>query len=422
MPLSTLLTRRRAPKTAHAPRLTYANSTADIQAEVVRCADDGERLRPIGGAHSLTTLTATDENRISLAHLRGADIAQLEARRLWVRAGTPLADVCAWLQRHELTLDLRPDYPGQTVGAAVALGSPGLLMARILALRIVHADGGVAVYTREEAPQTFEQMRVSLGTLGVITHVELRCMALSAERCFMRREADADEIRALLRAPRSETGLNSLTWFALAPSIVELRLRAGQATPPSLLDQARAAFMESIGNAALVQYAQRLPRGKRLGDRIGSHYARSTVRNVVPDTLTRPIQHIVYALPSASAGEVLDRVRVLWSALRFRCYAPVQLEFAPADPAWLSPTQGVDSVLLSFPYGPGTPHTMIEGLCLLLERHGGRPAWTGLPPHYLPKASHYPKLPEFAELRAEFDPHGVFLSPWLARLFRVRSR
>lgn len=401
--------------------LVYANSTADVQAEVLRCADDGERLRPTGGTQQVTPLTACDDNRLSLSHMRGADLVQIERRRLWVRAGTPLADVADWLMRHELMLGVRAEYPGQTVGGAVSTGTPGDLVQRIVSLRMVLADGRVEVYSTERNAHLMDAMRVSLGALGIITHVELRCETWD-NRVLRRREVEADELDELLARPRIETGLQTVTWFACAPAVVECRLLPDGTSPPSLLDQARAACMEGFGSLALVRYAPHLPGGKRFSDRLGSRYARSPIRDVLPPRMTHAARKITYALPSAAAAEVLRSIRDLWNGLRFRSYAPLQLDFSPPDRAWLAPSQACDTVLISFPYVRSTPKSFIEALCLLLERNDGRPAWNGLPPDYIPTAAHYPRLQEFAELRAEMDPHGVFLNPFLERLCGLPTR
>jgi FAD/FMN-containing dehydrogenase len=416
------------------PRLVYANSTADVQAEVMRCSDEGERLRPVGGHRTNgageTALTVTDENRLSMSHLRGADFVQPEKRRVWVRAGTPLTDLAAWLMRHELTFNATPLYAGQTIGAAVALGSPSILATSIISVRMVHADGRVAVYSSEQDPSLLEAMRITLGALGVLTHVELRCEALGPD-VVTRRMVTFDELAGLLDRRPQDSGLISATWFACAPAVVETRETVASllqkndalaAAAPSIFDQAQAAVMESVGQNLLVRYASAIPGGKRWSDRLSSRYLASPVRGVLPQQLMLPTRMISYALPFEAAGEALTRIRDLWSALRFHNYAPLRIEFAPADRGWLSPTQGCDSALFSFPYSDSTPTSFIEALCLLLERHDARPAWVGLPPDYMPTSTHYPRLDEFCELRAKFDPHGVFLNPFLAQLFEVPDR
>src|SRR6202012_4278632 len=68
-----------------------------------------------------------------------------------------------------------------TRGTGAALGG---LATQIEALELVLADGTVATCSAAERPDLFAAARVSLGTLGILTEVTLRCVpafALAAE-------------------------------------------------------------------------------------------------------------------------------------------------------------------------------------------------------------------------------------------------
>lgn len=403
------------------PRVFFANSSADVQSEVLRCAEEGERIRPIGGGGARSPLSSSDENLLSLRRLRGSDRGQVERQRIWVRAGTPLRDLLGWLARHGLTLHVRPDYPEQTVGAALSVGSPWSLAQHLLGLRLVHADGHAAFYEPSSDPEVFDALRVSLGALGVVTHIELRCERRRSGRVRHRAIGFDEALRLLQQRPAD---LRALTWYAYAGALSETwDAQAPAANVARWSEELQGAWVEHLGTRLFSRLAAaRLFDGAALANRLALRYASSELIDVLPmmDRLPAPV---TYALPAAAAGPVLQRLRELWHRHGARLHAPVRLEFAPADRAWLSPAYARDSVLISTPQLPPRAATLSEELVALMCEHDGRPAWAGLRPQAPPPTVHdYPRLPEFAALRARFDRRGVFLNPFLSQLFGLPLR
>jgi L-gulonolactone oxidase len=418
-----LLNHHRASRRRHKVRVCYANSVEDIQSEVSRCSEDGERLRPIGGRASITALTESDENLLSLEHLRGAELAQIERRRMWVRPGTPLDDLNGWLARHDLGLNVTPDYPGQTVGAAISTGSPAALADYVLGLRIVHADGHRTSYSRERDHGLFDAVRVSLGAMGVITQIELRC----DERrpgCLRRRPLSFSDALSVLEADDALTAGQVVTWFANAPAQVEYwDLHAEPSLPDLLVEQARGLVHDAIGLPLLASLAGSLQAGPRWSDALGSELIGPTSGGPLPLSRLRTVPRVAYAIPASGAVEFLLRLRDLWRSQRFPVYAPVRIEFAAASGAWLSPMYERDSALVSFPsFGANSKH-FVDAICSLLEASAGRPCWSqlrhGAPP---PTSAAYPRLPDFAALRGKVDRRGVFVNPYLSALFGLTER
>jgi FAD/FMN-containing dehydrogenase len=97
----------------------------DIQREVLRCAEDGERLRVAGGGTAANSLWSTDENLLTLDHFTGIESADLERARVWVRAGTTLGVLAEWLRERGLALPVDGWSAAATVGGAVSVGAHG---------------------------------------------------------------------------------------------------------------------------------------------------------------------------------------------------------------------------------------------------------------------------------------------------------
>lgn len=414
---------RRQPNTPPAARLSFANSVEDIQSEVLRCAEEGERLRPIGGRSSCSSLTESDENWLSLEHLRGAELAQIERRRLWVRPGTPLNDLCGWLARHDLGLDVIPDYPGQTIGAAISAGSPAGLAKYILGLRIVHADGHRTSYSIERDRGLFDAMRVSLGVMGVITQIELRCDE-RRKGWRQRRPVSFSDALGALEAENAVQAQQAVIWFANAPAQLEYwDPNADPTLPELLIEQARGVVHDVVGAQILSGLAASVSAGPRWSDSLGSELMGSVTGGLVPVGRLRTSPRIAYAIPAPSAVDFLLRLRNLWRSLRFPVYAPIRIEFAAASTAWLSPCYERDSAIVSFPCAEATSSQFVDAVCSLLESAGGRPCWSNLRRGAAPPtAEAYPRLHDFAALRSKIDRRGVFLNHYLSRLFGIADR
>ena len=91
-----------------------------------------------------------------------------------------------------------------TATHGTGIGFPNL-PAQVVALRLVTADGEVHEVSEEADPELFRAARVSLGALGVITRVTLRCVplfTLAAARPAARPRRDARRARRPCRLER----------------------------------------------------------------------------------------------------------------------------------------------------------------------------------------------------------------------------
>jgi L-gulonolactone oxidase len=332
-------------------------------------------------------------------------------------------DLISWLGRHDLTLQVTPDHPAQTLGAAVSTGSPARLADHIIGLRLVHADGHRTSYSMERDRSLFEAMSVSLGAMGVITQIELRC----DERrpgALQRGPVSFGEALSVLEAGDAIRAQRAIIWFANAPALVEYW--DDQATPglkAQLYQQARGVLHDALGTQLLNGLAASLPAGPRWSDTLGAELMGMSSGELLPVGRIRTTPQVMYSIPARQAAEFLLQLRDLWRSLRFPVYAPVRIEFAAASGAWLSPAHGRDSALVSFPVSDITSAAFVDAICALLERCGGRPCWAhlraGAPP---PTAEHYPRLADFGALRRKIDRRGVLLNRYLSSLFGLSDR
>ena len=207
-----------------------------------------------------------------------AGIAEFEPAEMTVRcgAGTPVAELAAALAEHGQGVALSgPD--GATVGGVLAVGRSGIRRLRqgpmrdvLLQARYVSADGRVIKGGGATVKNVsgFDLCRVlvgSLGTLGFLGEVILRCRPLPAVSRWFAGESDPFSLLHALHQPSSILWDGTTTWLLLEghPADVEVQstvaglpevdgpppLPAGgrQSVPPAALRTLEGPFVAEIG-------------------------------------------------------------------------------------------------------------------------------------------------------------------------------
>lgn len=415
---------------------SFPISMEEIQSEVLRCAEEGERLRTVGSGHSFSPLCATDENQLLLRDFRGIESANLETRRVWVRAGTTLRQLGELLSDRGLAQECLGDIDSQTLAGAISTGTHGSglqfgsLSTQVTALRMVTANGGVRTLSAESHPELFQAARLSLGALGVITHVELQCV-------------DAYRVHyQTMRAPLEETLMRldeylhgyrnfEFYWFPYSDS-VQLKFMDTTRRPLSRLRPLKRVQDLALENGAfwlLSELSRRLPAITEQSSRYAARKVPEfqTVREAHRAYATRrlvPFNETEYAIPIDRLPTVIRQIDRLISALRFRVHFPLQVSFAKADDLWLSPSYQRDSAYVAVQMYKGMPYEDYFAAAIeIFDRNDGRPHWGKLHD----KTAHelrglYPRFDDFCRIRQEMDPHGLFLNPHLSALFGVEQR
>ena len=411
-------------------------SLEEIQAEVVRAVDEGERLRVIGSGASVAPLCWTDDNHMSLVRFTGIESADVQRRRVWVRAGTSLQALYELLAERELALEVGPSFSQATIGGAISTATHGSGMAfgnlssLVTGLRLVLADGSVRELSREQQAQWFDAARVSLGALGVISHVELQCVD-HYRLLVAQRRSSFGETLARLTETRREHRNYELHWFPYAGVVLQRSADETRVAPqhPWNLRAARARFFDQLTIRAARRVAQRSPQAaERAGSFVASRIRfRGGVRNAEDayqtDRITR-VLHLEYAVPIEHAVETLRHLERLIRALDFRIHVPIEVRFVRADDAWLSPQYQRDSATITLPAYSELAHSgYFSAISELFDRVEGRPHWVSAHDKTATELQAlYPRFDDFRKLRAELDPRGFFLNPHLAKLFGLSLR
>lgn len=415
---------------------SYPISIEQIQAEVLRAAEDGERMRVGGSGQSFTPLCWTDENLMSLDYFTGIESTDMEQRRVWVRSGTHLQDLALALSERGLALDVLGNSGAQTLAGAISTGTHssgtgfGNMCTQVTALKMVCADGSVKVISAATNKDHFDAARLSLGALGVITHVELQCVDAYRLHSRSSRSRLAGTLQRLDNLKTTHRHFE----FSWMPYSDTVQLRTMDATHeaeslPSVRHAAQRMIVENGTQWAASAMARRLPlrtataqwllaRGASRIDTVGEPYRRFEAHRVV-----RFIES-AYSVPAQHLPDVLAQMSRVIRVLKLGVHLPVEVRFVRADDIWLSPCYQRDSAIVSISSPKGVSYRdYFAAMTEIFDRYDGRPHWGKLHD----KTSHdfaqlYPRYASFQRLREEFDPRCMFLNPHLSTLMGVDRR
>lgn len=409
-------------------------SRAAVSDAVGRAAAAGRRVRVAGAGHSFSALAVTDGTMLRLDRLARVLDADPPSGLVRVEAGIGLAALNAELAALGLALENLGDIDAQALAGALATATHGTggrlpnLSAQVEGLELVLADGGERTLGAADG-DLLRAARVSLGALGVVVAVTLRCVP--AFRLHAVDEPVAlDAVLEELDARVDGNDHFELWTFPHSPvAITRTNNRTeARARPPS---RARAwvdqVLLENHALSALNRVGRRVPRAipalNRAAGRAVSRRERTDVSHRVFATERRVrFEEMEYAVPREQARAALAACREILA--RHPVGFPVELRFTAADDALLSPAHGRQTAYLAVHVFEGVgfeaPFREVETAMGAL---GGRPHWgkhSFLTAREL--APRYPRWAAFAEAREALDPGGRFLNPATERLLGAEVR
>jgi L-gulonolactone oxidase len=398
---------------------------------VVRAASAGRRISVVASGHSFTETAMTDGAMIDAGWLSGVLEADRDSGLVKVGGGTVLADLNQQLHGLGLAMENLGDIDKQTVAGAISTGTHGTgarlrnISSQVVAMELVLADGSVRELTADGDPSLLRAARVSIGALGAISAVTLRCVP-----AFVLHRVDS-------QAPREEV-LDSfqeradahehfeLFTFPYADSALVLERNRTEG-PPRPRGRA-AAFLNDIvlenwaleavsaaGKAfpwaipSLSRFAAWLASGSRSTDRSDRIFANE--RRV-------RFTEMEYGVPRENGPEAVRRVVEWVRSNRYPVFFPIEVRVTAGDDALLSPSHERDTAYIAVHQYHGMEwRPYFEAVESIMNEYGGRPHWGKR--HFqtaatLPKL--YPRWADFQAAREELDPGHAFTNEYAERV------
>jgi L-gulonolactone oxidase len=157
-------------------------SVQDVAAAVGRAAEAGRAVRVAGAGHSFTPLVPTDGTLLRLDAMDRVLDADRPSGLVRVEAGITLHALSARLAGLGLAMENLGDIDVQSMAGAMATGTHGTggrlrnISSQVVEVELVNGAGEVVRCSADEDPDAWRAARVSLGALGVLTAVTLRCV------------------------------------------------------------------------------------------------------------------------------------------------------------------------------------------------------------------------------------------------------
>jgi len=429
--------------------------------EVIReVADHGSRLKVVGAGHSPSGIAAPDPGTHLMSLSRHSRVLDLDVSRdeVTVEAGIRLDALVGFLATRGWALPTLGSVAAQTVAGALSTGShgsgEGAVDRHVSALELIDATGDVHRLTPREddpdhaptaddsavaptaddsavaanAPSAFDGARTALGALGVISTATLRVVpafTLCATMTAMSLEQGMAELPTMAGAERAR-----LWWYPHTDRVVLWRAyRSAEAPRPASGLRTAADRLATGAHEAGLWAADVLPPLLPLVNRLAATRllgSRRTVIDTGDRVLTRPEgirrQVLEYAVPAAAAAGVLGELRRVLRRPGLRAPAPVELRFGPAEVGWLNPSFGRPSCWIGVvgyrPFGqPSDCAAWFAAAGAVLADADGRPHWAAPHAHDAADLSgRYPRWSDFAALRQQLDPAGLFANAYLDRV------
>ena len=397
-----------------AVRLVRPGSTDELCSLVAAT----EKVRAVGAGHSFSALADTTGTLVRLDRLPPLFDIDMPNRRVRVGAGQRYTDVVGALHAEGLALANLASLPHVTVAGAVATGTHGSgdglrnLAAAVVGLEIVTARGERVQL--EAGSADLPGAVVSLGALGIVTHLDLR-----VEPAF----EVAQGVR--LAVPLDEVASSWDEVFGAAYSVSAFT---------SYVDGLAAVWLKrrADGRGSRTGWAGGRTAGAAVHPIPGFDPAACTPQLGVPGPWHARLPHFradhvpsaghelqsEFFVARAQAPAALEALRGIASRL-----APVlqisELRTIQGDELWLSPAHGRDSVGFHFTWvkDMAAVRPVVAAVEEVLLPLGARPHWGKVcTVDAAEVARRYPRIDDFAALVRRYDPDGTFANAYTTAL------
>lgn len=395
-------------------------------------------IRVAGSGHSFTPICESDGTLFSLEKMSGLIATDQEARTARVFAGSTIRDLGPLLHNQGLGLINQGDIDRQAIAGAVATGTHGTgkslknISAAVVGFRLVTPSGDILNCSAEENSDVFHAGRVSMGSLGIMTEIELQCAPAYALEERGGRLSVADLFDAL-DTLRDDNRHFEFFWFPFADDVLVKTLNISDVEPkPRKRAPDGQDGPADIAFRKLCEINRFAPflRGRfqrQMTEQGGSRYAGDAPgrsrwsHDAFPSDRNVRFNEMEYAVPAERGADCVREIAAHMRSCGVNFLFPIEYRYVAADDAWLSPFFERDSVTISIhQYHKQAYAKLFGGVEQIFRKYAGRPHWGKL--HTLAAGdlqALYPKWDDFCAVRNRLDPEAKMLNPFLRKILGV---
>jgi L-gulono-1,4-lactone dehydrogenase len=384
------------------------------------------RVKVAGAGHSFTDIACTDGLMLDLSLMNR--MLRVAGDEVTVEAGITIRELGPALAERGLALENQGDVDAQTIAGAISTATHGTggrfanISSQVTGVRLVSADGEV-IEVREG--DDLLAARVSLGALGAISAVTLRCVpAFTIHR--VDRPLPLDDI--LARLDEHVDGDDHFELFVFPYTRTALTLTSRRTDrEPRPPGRARVLLRDVLLENAALEAASRtgrrfpalVPRVNRALVRAMSpaeHLDES--HRVYANRRSVRFTEMEYAIPREHTAEALERVLAMIERRRIRVGFPIEVRVVAPDDALLSTAEGRETGYIAVHQYRGMEfESYFRAVETIMEEYDGRPHWGKR--HYQSAATLRPRyvgFDRFLAVRDRLDPERKFENDYLRRV------
>jgi L-gulono-1,4-lactone dehydrogenase len=383
-------------------------------------------VKVAGSGHSFTDIACTDGVMVDPSRMNR--LLRVEGNEVTVEAGITLRELGPALAERGLALENQGDVDAQTVAGAISTATHGTggrfgnISSQVVGLRLVTAAGEVLDL---RAGDDLLAARVSLGALGAISAVSLRCVpAFTIHR--VDEPLPLDDV--LARLDEHVDGNDHFELFVFPYTRTALTLTSQRTDrEPRPAGRAQVLVRDVLLENAALEAASRM--GRRfpaLIPRVNRTLVRAMSRaehldrshRVYANRRSVRFTEMEYAIPRERTAEALERVLALIERRRIRVGFPIELRVVAPDDALLSTAEGRPTGYIAVHQYRGMEFEgYFRAVESIMDEYDGRPHWGKR--HYQSAPTLRPRyagFDRFLAVRDRLDPERKFENDYLRRV------
>jgi xylitol oxidase len=388
-------------------RLAAPQSIAEAQ-EIVRAAP---KLRALGSRHCFNDIADTGGVQLSLENFRGIVSIDKDKRRAVIEGGARYSDLCPLLHEQGWALHNLASLPHISVAGACATathgsGAVGNLATAVTAIEFIDGRGDLVSLERGR-DEAFEGAVVNLGALGVVTRMTLEIEPAFTVRQDLYQDLSVREVAANFdRVMGAGYSVSLFTdWNGDTVEQIWIKTRGDKfdRVPAFFGGRPAEKNLHPIGDLDAVHCTDQLGVAGSWYERL-PHFK---IGSVPASGEELQVEYFVPREHAVAAFEVLAREGERLSPLLMIS----EVRTIAADDLWMSPfyRQACVAFHFSFVKDWSALERLLPALEGWLAPFAPRPHWGKL--FTMPAAtvqSRYPRLADFRDLLATYDPEGKF--------------
>jgi L-gulono-1,4-lactone dehydrogenase len=419
----------------------------ELQAIVKKARADGQKIKVVGGRHSMNNIFKTDGIVVDLCNLNRVLSIDPQSHIVEVEAGLTLGEAIVACANKGLHFPSLGSWYTQSIAGAIATSThgsslrQGSLSDMVLEVEAVLADGSVQRFSGNS--NETKAMRCHLGRLGILTKVKLQLGPAFSLNCAITRLPCEMAFRNVLEIAKSQEYFNML-WipdFDMADLRVLTRLplrprnQAALNLEHSYMKRSMLSLrLEDVGSFLASHLYQLLPKwyGMRYCRKVQNAFFEdqgvidNSYRVFLYDLYREPtenhrlrmILNVEYAFDLDVLPKLLSKMRSKLAEFRakgsYLSYPRINIRFAPkSDATLIGLNADRDTAYVGIYVLGSVRHRLqipiAEAIEEIFLEHDGRPHWGKY--RYLTSRKYestYSGLAAFEAVRSELDPTGMF--------------